>query len=252
MIKLLRGERISLIIRPIYKNKKFCAILLAFSLFCFAVIIHRLSYYAYEFDPEFNPVDYGKFNILSFFTVQSNILVAFYLMLTSLAVFGNKNAQKIAFNPTFGSFVTTYIIITGAVYCCGIPLGFTPPFKWDNPNHFMLSFIQVLHHMIIPTLMLIIWFIPPTDKKVNKKKIWSVGIYPLVYSVFSIIRGAVSDPDFYAYPFYRPDFLWDMLFSGKPINSVLAYLIMIPELFLGISLFIIICKILSLIRNRMV
>ena len=252
MIKLLRGERINLIIRPIYKNKKFGAVLLAFSLFCFAVIIHRLSYYVYEFDAEFSPIDYGKFNILSFFTVQSNILVAFYLLLTSLAVFGNKNAQKIAFNPTFGSFVTTYIIVTGAVYCCGIPLGFTPPFKWDNPNHFMLSFIQILHHMIIPPLMLVLWLIPPTDKKVNKKKILAVGVYPLVYSIFSIIRGAISDPEFYAYPFYRPDFLWDMLFNGKPINSVLAYLIMIPELLIGILLFIIICKVLSVIRNRMV
>lgn len=241
-----------MIIKPIYKNKKFGAALLLFSLFCFAVIIHRLSHYVYEFDPEFSPVDYGQFNILSFFTVQSNILVAFYLLLTSLAVFGNEKAQKIAFNPTFGSFVTTYILVTGAVYCCGIPLGFTPPFKWYDPHHFMLSFIQVLHHMIIPPLMLILWLIPPTDKKVNKKKIWAVGIYPLVYSAFSIIRGAVSDPEFYAYPFYKPNFLWDMLLSGKPINLALAYVMMIPELLIGISLFIIICEILSLIRNRMV
>lgn len=241
-----------MIIRPIYKNKKCGAALLVLSLFCFAVIIHRLSYYVYEFDPNFSPVDYGKFNILSFFTVQSNILVAFYLFLTSIAIFGNEKAQKIAFNPTFGSFVTTYILVTGAVYCCGIPLGFTPPFKWDNPNHFMLSFIQVLHHMIIPPLMLALWFFPATDRKVNKKKIWAVGLYPLVYSVFSIVRGAVSDPEFYAYPFYRPNFLWDMLFSNIPINLPLAYLIMIPELLVGVSLFVIICKILSIIRNRMV
>lgn len=244
------GDRVT--VRPIYKNKKFGAALLLISIFCFAVIFHRLSYYVYEFDPKFSPVDYGQYNFLSFFTVQSNILVAFYLLLTSLAVFGNERARKIAFNPTFGAFVTTYILVTGAVYCCGIPLGFTPPFKWDNPNHFMLSFIQVFHHMVIPPFMLILWLIPATDMRVNKKKIWAVGIYPFVYSVFSIIRGAVSNPEFYAYPFYRPDFLWDMLFVGKPINLALAYLLMLPELLVGISLFIIICKILSVIRNRMV
>lgn len=239
-------------IRPIYKNKKFGAALLLLSLFCFAVILHRMCHYVYEFDSEFSPVDLGRFNFLSFFTVQSNILVAFYLFTMSLAVFGNIRAQKISFNPTFASLVTTYILVTGAVYCCGIPLGFTPPFTWDNPTHFMLSFIQVFHHMIIPPLMLVLWFIPATDKKVNNKKIILVGIYPLVYSIFSIIRGAVSNPQFYAYPFYKPNFLWDMLFSGKPINLFAAYLIMLPELLVGISLFIIICKILSLIRNRMV
>lgn len=243
---------LKMIIRPIYKNKKFGTALFVLSLFCFAVIIHRLSHYTFEFDPKFSPVDYGQFNILSFFTVQSSILVAFYLLLTSIAIFGNERAQKIEFNPTFGSFVTTYILVTGAVYCCGIPLGFTPPFKWANPYHFMLSFIQVLHHMIIPPLMLVLWFFPATDRKVNKKKIWAVGIYPLVYSVFSIVRGAVSDPEFYAYPFYRPNFLWDILFKDVPMNFTIAYFMMIPELLVGISLFAIICKILSIIRNRMV
>lgn len=241
-----------MIIRPLYKNKKFGALLLSISLLCFAVIMHRLSYYVYEFDPQYSPVDYGKFNILSYFTVQSNIFVAFYLLLTSLAVFGNENAQKIAFNPTLGAFVTTYIIVTGIVYCAGIPLGMTPPFKWDNPNHFMLSAIQVLHHMVIPPLMVILWFLPATDKKVNKKLIPAVGIYPLLYSLFSIARGPLGKMHFYAYPFFKPEFMWDILFKGKPMNLALGYILMLPVLAVGIGIFIIICKVLSLVRNKMV
>ena len=127
-----------------------------FGLFSVLIIVHRLVHYVYEFDPKYSPIDYGRFNILSFFTVQSNIFVCFYLLVTAFAVFGNVRAQKIAFSPMLGALVTTYILITGVVYCCGIPLAFTTPYQWDTPTHSMLGFIQVYHHMIIPPLMVLL------------------------------------------------------------------------------------------------
>ncbi len=237
-------------IKPLYKNKLFGTFLLIIGIFGVLVILHRLSYYVYEYDPEFSPIDYGRFNILSFFTVQSNILVCFYLITSALAVFGAKKAQKIAFCPTFGAMVTTYIIVTGAVYCCGIPLGFTPPFSWDNPTHAMLSFIQVFHHMIVPPLMVILWFFPATDRCVDHKKLLFFGIYPLVYSLFSMVRGAVSDPTFYPYPFYRPDFVWSMVFADKPVNIAAAYIMMIPLLIVGIGLFIAVARLVIMINDK--
>ena len=237
-------------IKPLYKNKLFGSLLFLIGLFGVLVILHRLSYYVYEYDPEFSPIDYGRFNILSFFTVQSNILVCFYLITSALAVFGVRKAQKIAFSPLFGAMVTTYIIVTGAVYCCGIPLGFTPPFTWDNPTHAMLSFIQVFHHMIVPPLMVILWFFPATDGRVDHKKLLLFGIYPLVYSLFSIVRGAVSNPTFYPYPFYRPDFITSMISPDKPQNDVVGYLLMIPLLIVGIGLFIAVARLVVLINDK--
>lgn len=237
-------------IKPLYKNKLFGALLFIIGLFGVLVIIHRLSYYVFEYNAEFSPIDYGRFNILSFFTVQSNILVCFYLLTTALAVFGSEKAQKIAFSPLFGAMVTTYIIVTGAVYCCGIPLGFTPPFTWDNPTHSMLSFIQVFHHMIIPPFMVALWFFPATSKRVDKKKLWLFGIYPLAYSIFSIIRGAVSKLHFYPYPFYKPEFIWELVFKNKPINTTAAYFMMLPLLVVGIGLFIIIGRLVILINDK--
>lgn len=237
-------------INPLYRKKWFGVILLIIGIFGVLVIIHRLAHYVYEYDAQFSPIDYGRFNIISFFTVQSNILVCFYLLTMSAAVFKNKKAQKIAFNPMLGVMVTTYIFITGLVYCCGIPLHFTPPFKWDNPTHSMSSFIQVFHHMIVPPLMLILWLFPAVDKKINYKKLWLAGIYPFVYSVFSIIRGAFSDPAFYPYPFYKPDFIWEMLFGGKALNLPLAYLLLFFVLLMGITLFVIVALIFSLIYNK--
>lgn len=237
-------------INPLYKNKWFGVLLLAVGIFCTLIIFHRLAHYVYEFDPKFSPIDYGRFNFILFFTVQSNIFVCFYLLTSAAAVFGNIKAQKIAFNPMLGVMVTTYIVITGLVYCCGIPLGFTPPFKWDNPTHFMLSFIQVFHHMIVPPFMLMLWFFPASDKKISYKKIWLVGIYPLVYSIFSIARGAFSDPVFYPYPFYQPEFFWKMLFGEKELNLMLAYVILFAALLAGIMIFVIFALVLSVIRNK--
>lgn len=231
-------------------NPAFGVLLMLLGVFGFLVIIHRAAHYVYEFDAQFSPRDYGRFNFLSFFTVESNIFVSAYLVTASLAVLGSRRAQKLAFNPLVGALVTTYIIVTGIVYCCGIPLGFTPPYTWDTPTHSILSFIQIFHHMIIPPLMLLLWFFPLTSRRVKHKKVWLIGIYPLVYSVFSIVRGAVSKSGFYPYPFYRPEFFWDMLPGERAMNIVQAYLLMLPVLVAGIGLFVAIGRLLILINDR--
>ncbi len=237
-------------INPLYRKKLFGILLLIIGVFGILIILHRLAHYVYEYDAQFSPIDYGRYNIISYFTVQSNSFVCFYLVITAAAVFGNKKAQKIAFNPILGAMVTTYIVITGLIYCCGIPLDFTPPFKWDNSTHSMSSFIQVFHHMIIPPLMLLLWFFPADNKKISCKKMWLVGIYPLAYSIFSIIRGALSDPTFYPYPFYQPTFFWKMLLGDKPLHTEWAYLLMIPALLTGIMLFVIVALIIAFIHNK--
>lgn len=236
---------------PHTKNKVFGVLLMLVGIFGVLVIVHRLCYYVYEYDAEFSPIDYGRFNIISYFTVQSNIFVCFYLITSSLAVFGSKKAARIAFNPVVGALVTTYIIVTGAVYCCGIPLGFTPQFKWDNPTHAMSSFIQVFHHMIIPPFMVVLWFFPRTSATISKRLLPFFGIYPLAYSIFSIIRGAVSNPQFFAYPFYNPEFVCE-LFGKKDADIAMGYLLMLPLLVVGIGLFIAVAAVVVMINNRRV
>ncbi len=242
----------------IYRNKLFGALLMVIAVFAVLVIFHRMGCYFYEFDPQFSPYDYGRFNFFSYFTVQSNIMVAVYLFFYSLSLLGIKKADKLVYNPCVTVFVTVYIIVTGAVYCCGIPLGFTPPFIWDSPVHAMSSFIQVFHHMIIPSLMIILLFTGNYNTEFRMKYVGLCGIYPLVYSIFSIIRGAVSFPPFYAYPFYNPLFVYG-LFHREPIITDIAvdeiregYFLMIPLLAAGISLLIIICIGVAFVYNRKV
>lgn len=232
------------------KNKLFGVAAVIFGVFGFLIIIHRLSHYIFEYDAEFSPVDYGRFNILSFFTIQSNVFVYVYLIAAGLAALGVKRAEKIAHEPLVGAMATTYILVTGVVYTAGIPMGFTPPFEWYDAYHAMNSFIQVYFHMIIPPVMLILWFFPFADKQVKHSYVWYFAIYPLVYSVFSIMRGALGEMHFYPYPFYRPEFIWS-LFSSSPVNYAAAYVLMALVLAVGLMLFVAIGRLMILVNDKM-
>ena len=230
-------------------NKVFGVAAILLGVFGFLIIIHRLSHYVYEYDPEFSPVDYGSFNILSFFTIQSNVFVYVYLIAAGLAAFGVKAGEKVAHSPLVGAMATTYILVTGVVYTAGIPMGFTPPFEWYDSYHAMNSFIQVYFHMIIPPVMLVLWFFPFADRQVKPRYAWYFAIYPLVYSVFSIIRGTVGKMHFYPYPFYRPEFIWS-LFSDAPVNEAAAYVLMALVLVVGLMLFVGIGRLMIFINDR--
>ena len=204
----------------------------------------------FEYDAEFSPVDYGRFNVLSFFTIQSNVFVYVYLIAAGLAAFGVRGADKVAHEPLVGAIATTYILVTGVVYTAGIPMGFTPPFTGHDAYHAMNSFIQVYFHMIIPPLMLILWFFPFADGRVKHSHAWLFAIYPLVYSVFSIMRGALGEMHFYPYPFYKAEFIWSV-FSSAPVNYAAAYVLMSLVLAVGLMLFVGIGRLAISVNDRM-
>lgn len=233
------------------KYKKIIGVFLfVIAVFAALVIFHRMGYYHFEYDEKFAPYDYGKFNFFSYFTVQSNIFVCIYLFFVSLSMLGVEKARKVAENPFVTVSATVYIIVTGAVYCSGIPLGFTPPFTWDSPVHSMTSFIQVFHHMIIPPLMVLLLIFRKNTAKFNYKLLPLIGIYPFVYSLFSIIRGKISNPKFYAYPFYNPEFVYELFIKNQTADEKIGYLLMLVLLVLGISLFIGIGALVALIYNK--
>ena len=234
----------------IAKNKAVGAVLLAFALLGFALILHRLCCYVYEYDAQYSPVDFGKYNIISYFTVQSNSFAYVYFLCAGLGIFGNEKAKKIGFNSTVGALVTVYVLVAGVTFCAGFPMKLTPPLKWDTAYHAMSSFIQVYYHMIMPPFALALWFFPFVNEKLGKRCVLLSGIYPLVYSVVSIVRGAFTDPTYYPYPFYNPEFIWQTVRGDAPINTAAAYGIIAVLLVFGIGLFMAITALIVLIHNR--
>ena len=77
------------------KSKLLGTVLLILALFGFFVFIYRLCYYNYEYDPQYSPVDYGKYNILSYFTVQSNFFAYVYFLCAAGQTEGWRDQEKL-------------------------------------------------------------------------------------------------------------------------------------------------------------
>ncbi len=235
----------------ITKNKPLGVLLFLMAVIGIAIIIIRLATYQFEFDAKYSPIDYGRFKLVTYFTIQSNFFACIYFIIVSLGIFGNERAQKIGFNSTLGALVTLYVFIAGVVYNAGFPMKMTPPLTFDTAYHFFVSFMQIYFHMIMATTVLVLWFFPFKNDKLGAKCILLSGLYPFVYSVFSIIRGTYfTNPAYYPYPFYNPEFVWQTFMKDKPFNIAGAYGFLSLLLVFGIGLFMAICAILVLIHNK--
>ncbi|MDM5193928.1 Pr6Pr family membrane protein [Bacillus hominis] len=135
----------------------------------------------------FNPV-----NFFSYFTIESNILVAVILLLSSLgtALFGRSEQ----FGVLRGA-ATVYILTTGLIYFLllrGLEESLQTPIPWVN---------TVLHY-IMPLAMILDWVINPPTKKITWKQATSWLIFPILYVIYSLIRGPFVN--WYPYPFLDP------------------------------------------------
>ncbi|HEY0964946.1 MAG TPA: Pr6Pr family membrane protein [Candidatus Saccharimonadales bacterium] len=135
---------------------------------------------------KFNPV-----NFLSFFTVESNILVVVTFLLSALAVAVGKPRKFDALR----SATTVYIIIVGVGFSFllsgleGVALTAVP---WDN---------TVLHYLI-PVAVLVDFLIDRPRRVMSfvKSLLWL--LFPVVYLIYSLVRGAIIG--WYPYPFLNP------------------------------------------------
>jgi len=237
--------------KDIRKNKPIGVLLILIALFGFALIVYRIASYSYEYDAQYYPVDYGRLNFLFYFTVQSNILGYLYFLFAGMAMLGVKKAERIGFNGTFSTLVTLYVVIAGAVYCAGLPFAFAPPFTFDTVAHTMTVVMQIFYHMFMPLAVIILYLFPFGKEKQGRNTILLSAVYPICYSVLSMIRGRLTNPSYYPYPFYNPDFVWSTLMKDKPINLFAAYtIICLAILILGGGLFMGICAKFVYIRNR--
>lgn len=239
--------------REMTKNKMIGTILLIMALFGFAILIYRPCCHLYEYDPQYYPVDYGRFNFLFYFTVQSNFFAYVWFLFAGLAMLGVKKAEKIGFHSGVGTLVTLYVVAAGAVYCGGLPFGFAPPFEWDTPYHRMTVVIQIFYHMVMPVSTLLLYCFPFRKEKLGARTILLSGVYPVVYSVVSMIRGRFTIPAYYPYPFYDPDFVWRTLMKDRPMNLFAAYAIIgVCIVVIGGGLFMGLCAALVWMHNKRV
>ncbi|SNS25633.1 Pr6Pr family membrane protein [Rhodococcoides kyotonense] len=132
--------------------------------------------------PTFSVVNY-----FSYFTVLSNVLTVVVLL-----VGGIVDPQQLGWQLIRGA-VTLYMVITGIIYAVllsNIDVGVAD--AWTN---------NVVHR-IMPVVMLIDWVVSPSRRRIGDARALTWLIFPLVYGIYSLVRGPIVD--WYPYPFLDP------------------------------------------------
>ena len=160
--------------------------------------------------------------IISFYTIQTNLLIA--VGLTAILLKPASAWGRFFSRTSVLTSIAVYIIIVGLIY-----------------NVILKSLVQLeglfkltdfLLHTVSPIVYLIFWllFVPKENIKWNQILPWA--IFPLLYLVYSLIRGAISGD--YPYPFINAAKLG---YGQVAVNSVgvLVVFLVLSGVFIGIS-----------------
>jgi hypothetical protein len=133
---------------------------------------------------------------ISFFTISSNILatICFYYIIGDP---GSEVRPFFARAKTIAA-ITVYMFIVGLVYNA-VLRGQHPALQGKE----MIA--NELLHVIMPLLILTYWLVFAEKNILEWKSIFPWLIYPLVYCIYTLIRGAIVH--FYPYPFMNVD-IW--------------------------------------------
>ncbi len=158
-------------------------------------------------------------HFFSFFTIDSNVLSAVVLLIGAYFLLFRKGNDPEWFT-LFRGIVATYMITTGVVYNLllrGIELPQGSTLGWSN---------EVLH--VIACLWLLLdWLLAPGRTPIEFRSLWKFLVFPLVWVVYTLVRGPLvadtvyGNPFWYPYPFLNPNT------SANGYFSVAFYVILI-------------------------
>ena len=123
----------------------------------------------------------------SFFTILTNSLVAIYFTDQAISVTKSTRANSSGFLTA----ITVYITIVGLVYQILLRQ------IWEPQGLSML--VDELLHSVNPLLVICFWFLYENKSKISYKQIPKWLVFPLVYLIFILFRGSISQ--FYPYAF---------------------------------------------------
>lgn len=128
-------------------------------------------------------------NVISYFTILCNSLIAISL---SFSTFFPKTKLGIFFsNLSVKTAIALYIFIVFVVYNT-VLRGIWKPTGWQ-------LFLDNMLHVLIPILYILYWLFFVTKGKLNWKNGFYWLLFPLIYLIYSLIRGSVVN--WYPYPF---------------------------------------------------
>lgn len=133
----------------------------------------------------------NPFNFFGYFTIQGNIFAAIMLLVLGITgLMGRRSSPGMQLSYAAS---VTYIVIVGIVYntlLVGLAGGVDVP--WAN----------TVLHVIVPIYVAIDWLLFGDRRRLAIKRLWAILVYPIVWLVVVLIRGA-SD-GWVPYPFLNP------------------------------------------------
>jgi len=127
-------------------------------------------------------------NFFSFFTVLSNLLAAFIFLY--LAAFGRRTRPfPVAFLRGMSTFAMTVTFIVFALLLQGLQEELQTTIPW----------VDTVLHRVMPIAVMADWLIDPPHHRIPLRAALSWLGYPVVYMVYTLIRGEIVD--WYPYPF---------------------------------------------------
>jgi hypothetical protein len=132
------------------------------------------------------PID-GVINTLSYFTILTNLLVAIVVSASAL----RDNSDTFLTRPSTMSATALYIFVVGLIYSLVLRA------LWEPTG--LQRAADVALHDLMPILYVLYWllFVPKGTLRWSQPIYWL--IYPTVYFIYSLLRGAVTGQ--YLYPF---------------------------------------------------
>lgn len=126
-------------------------------------------------------------HFFSYFTIQTNIVVALVLTISS----ARPQADQLLLRPSVKSALATYMVIVGVVYALLLR------HLW-NPQGLQLV-ADIILHDVTPFLYPLYWlvFLPKRSLRWADPARWL--IYPIIYFIYTLLRGAAFGE--YPYPF---------------------------------------------------
>lgn len=139
--------------------------------------------------PDFASPLAAVWRMLAFFTILTNLMVGIVSAVSAIAPDSASGRLLAGANTRAG--VVLYIGLVGVIYHL-LLAGLWDPQGWQK-------IADQLLHTATPVMMAIAWVFFDAKKDLSLKALPQIIVYPVAYTVYAMIRGAVDG--FYPYPF---------------------------------------------------
>ncbi len=204
--------------KPILKNILFTALT---ALTAWFAIIAQFTISVPEYLEKGRTLAGSFVQLLSYFTIQSNILVAFSL--TAVLLFPKTGAGRFFSKVSTATAIAVYITIVSLVYNLVLrpfwhPKGFYKP-------------IDELLHLVVPIMYILYWLFLLPKQGLMWKQLSGWLLFPFIYLIYIILRGAATG----LYPYFFVD-VKTFGYAQVAVNSF--FLLLVFALFGALFIFI--------------